>query len=185
MPTVVDPKLLGYGDTFGSYAGRNLGDTDIYSTAVDSTKLNKNLFSETIEFTEFQRTVNDYVMGMLGHPVVRVELTPFQIKIAIDQSVTQLDYHAPWWLTNIATFQPTAGVSTYRLPTHIANNLSYVVYKKTLLSIPSQSGDIEGDYFLKYFQDNFLFSDFNISDYYLLQTHFGDYEKSSFPRWIT
>ena len=35
----VDPKLLGYGDTFGSYGGRNLGDTDIFSTAIDSSKL--------------------------------------------------------------------------------------------------------------------------------------------------
>jgi hypothetical protein len=171
MPVTVDPKLLGYGDTFGTYAGRNLGDTDIYSTAVDGTKLNKNTFTDTIELTDFEQTIHDYVFGMLGHPVVRVELTDFQVKIAIDQSITQLDYHAPWWLTNMATFQPTAGRNTYKLPTHIANNLSYVVYKKTLLSIPSQAGDIEGDYFLKYFQDNFLFSDFNISDYYLMQTH--------------
>ena len=42
----IDPKLLGYGDTFGTYAGRNLGDTDIYSTAIDTTKLNISTFED-------------------------------------------------------------------------------------------------------------------------------------------
>ena len=53
----VDPKLLGYGDTFGTYAGRNLGDTDIYSTAIDSDKLNKSTFDEGIG-TQSIRTNN-------------------------------------------------------------------------------------------------------------------------------
>ena len=47
----VDPRLLGYGDTFGTYAGRNLGDTDIYSTAIDTSKLNNNTFEDGIELT--------------------------------------------------------------------------------------------------------------------------------------
>lgn len=171
MATRVDPKLLGYGDTFGTYAGRNLGDTDIYDTAIDSDALNKNKLSDTLELTEFETQIKDYVLGMLGHPTVRVELTDFQLKVIIDEAISQLNYHAPWWLLNMAAFQPTAGENHYVLPSHIAHNLTYAVYKKTLLSIPSQAGTLEFDFFLKYFQDNFLFSDFEIADYYLLQTH--------------
>ena len=68
----VDPKLLGYGDTFGTYAGRNLGDTDIYSTAIDSSELNKSTFDEGIELNQFEQTIKDFILGRLGHPVVRV-----------------------------------------------------------------------------------------------------------------
>jgi len=167
----IDPKLLGYGDSFGTYAGRNLGDTDIYSTAIDGSELNKGLMADQVEFNTFEQTIKDFVLARLGHPIVRVELTDFQIKTAIDESITNLDYHAPFWNTQIATFQTTPNVNTYVLPTHIANNLSYCAYKKSLLSIQPQNGSLEFDFFIKYFQDNFVFSDFSMSDFYLLQTH--------------
>lgn len=167
----VDPKLLGYGDTFGTYGGRNLGDTDIYSTAIDGSKLNNSTFSDSIEFTFYEESIKDYILSRLGYPVVRVELTDFQIKTAIDEALTQIDYHAPFWATQIATFECSAGVNTYILPTHIANNLTYCVYKKSLLSIQNMAGSLEFDFFIKYFQDNFVFSNFQVSDFYLLQTH--------------
>ena len=167
----VDPKLLGYGDSFGTYAGRNLGDTEIYSTAIDGSKLNKNLLADEVEFSPFEQTIKDFILARLGHPIVRVELTDFQLKTAIDESITNLDYHAPFWNTQVATFQASGGVNTYLLPMHIANNLTYCAYKKSLLSIQPQAGTLEFDFFIKYFQDNFVFSDFAISDFYLLQTH--------------
>lgn len=167
----VDPKLLGYGDSFGTYAGRNLGDTEIYSTAIDGSKLNKNLLADEVEFSPFEQTIKDFILGRLGYPVVRVELTDFQLKLAIDESISHLDYHAPFWMTQVAVFQTSGNVNTYVLPTHIANNLTYCAYKKSLLSIQPQAGTLEFDFFIKYFQDNFVFSDFSISDFYLLQTH--------------
>ena len=167
----VDPKLMGYGDTFGNYGGRNLGDTDIYSTAIDAFKLNKGLLSDGVELDPFEQTVHDFVLARLGHPVVRVELTPFQIKTAIDEAVTNLDYHAPFWTTQCATFSCSAGVGAYMLPMHIAYNLSYVVYKKDLLSFQGMGGSLEFDFFIKYFQDNFLFSNFQVSDFYVMQQH--------------
>ena len=166
----VDPVLLGYGDTFGTYGGKNLGDTDVYQTAI-ATNLHNTLMTDPVEFTPFEKTVRDFVLARLGHPVVRVELTDFQLKTAIDEAVAAIDYHAPFWATQMAAFRTEAGVSTYMLPTHIANNLTYVVYKKSLLSIQNQAGTLEFDFFLKYFQDNFLFSDFNVVDFYLMQQH--------------
>ena len=167
----VDPRLMGYGDTFGNYGGRNLGDTDLYSTAIDSFKLNKGLLSDGVELDPFEETIHDFVLSRLGHPVVRVELTPFQIKTAIDEAITNLDYHAPFWTTQCATFQCSAGVNAYVLPMHIAYNLCYVCYKKSLLSIQNMAGTLEFDFFIKYFQDNFLFSNFQVSDFYLMQQH--------------
>jgi hypothetical protein len=167
----VDPKLLGYGDTFGTYGGRLLGDTDMYSTAIDASKLNTGTFADPVELNAYEKTIRDFVLARLGHPVVRVELTDFQVKTAIDEAVTNLDYHAPMWATQMATFQTQAGQNRYILPMHIAYNLSYVVYKKTLLSIQNMAGTLEFDFFIKYFQDNFLFSDFAVSDFYLMQSH--------------
>jgi len=167
----VDPRLLGYGDTFGTYAGRNLGDTDIYSTAIDTTKLNINTFEDGIELNQFEQTIKDYILGRLGYPVIRVELTDFQVKTAIDESITHLDYHAPFWCTQMAAFETSAGVNAYMLPMHIAHGLTYCAYKKSLLSIQNMAGTLEYDFFIKYFQDNFLFSNFAVSDFYLLQTH--------------
>jgi len=43
------------------------------------------------------------------------------------------------------------------------------VYKKTLLSIQQSAGTLEFDFFIKYFQDNFLFQNFGVGDFYLLQ----------------
>jgi hypothetical protein len=167
----VDPKLLGYGDTFGTYGGRNLGDTDIFSTAIDSSKLNKGLLADGIELNDFEQTIHDFILARLGHPVVRVELTPFQIKTAVDESITALDYHAPFWTLQCASFECSAGVNAYVLPLHIAYNLEYCAYKKSLLSIQNQAGTLEFDFFIKYFQDNFLFSNFQVSDFYLMQQH--------------
>jgi len=167
----VDPRILGYGDTFGTYGGRLLGDVDIYSTAIDSSKLNKGTLGEPVELSEFEQTIRDFILARLGHPVVRVELTDFQMKTAIDEAITALDYHAPFWTTQIATFECQAGVNRYTLPMHIANSLTYVVYKKSLLSIQNMAGTLEFDFFIKYFQDNFLFSNFSVSDFYLMQSH--------------
>ena len=167
----VDPKLLGYGDTFGAYGGRLLGDTDIYSTAIDASKLNITTLGEPVEFSKFEETIRDFILARLGHPVVRVELTDYQLKTAIDEAVTNLDYHAPFWTTQVASFECSGGVNAYILPMHIAYNLSYVVYKKSLLSIQNMAGSLEFDFFIKYFQDNFLFSNFSVADFYLMQTH--------------
>jgi len=167
----VDPKILGYGDTFGAYGGNLLGETDIWSTAIDSAKLNKGTLGEPVELSVFEETIRDFILARLGHPVVRVELTDFQMKTAIDEAITQLDYHAPFWTTQVAVFQCQPGQNRYLLPLHIANNLSYVAYKKSLLSIQGMAGTLEFDFFIKYFQDNFLFSNFAVSDFYLMQSN--------------
>jgi len=79
----IDPRLLGYGDTFGSYGGRLLGDTDLYATAIDASKLNIGTLADPVELNPYEKTIRDFVLARLGHPVVRVELTDFRSKLQL------------------------------------------------------------------------------------------------------
>ena len=122
-----------------------------------------------VEWTHFEENIKDFILARLGHPVIRVELTPYQIKTCIDEAVGTMYNHAPLFAHQFATFDASAGYNTYKLPSYILNNLEYVVYKKTLLSIQQKAGTLEFDFFIKYFQDNYLFENFGVGDFYLLQ----------------
>ena len=148
------------------------GEENIITSSLNNTSL-----SEPVEFTKFEKSVNDYILLNLGAPVIRVELVPQQIKAIIDQSVTKFSYHAPSWTSHFYTFRTAAGRNLYELPKHVLDNLTYVVYKKSLLSIQAQAGTLEFDFFIKYFQDNFLFSDFEVGDFLLMQMHLEQIRK--------
>jgi len=137
---------------------------------IDPDKLNKTTGDTEVEFNSFEEMINSFVLARMGHPIVRVELTPYQIKTCIDESITQLDYHAPYWANQMAVFDASATINLYELPSWMLNNLFNVIYKKSLLSIQAQAGTLEFDFFIKYFQDNYLFNNFGVGDYYLLQS---------------
>lgn len=163
-----------YGSTFGVRVGEDPGVAASALTTsgneIDFDTLNRRRFTDRVAFNEFYTIIKDSVKARLGHPVVRVELTNFQILTAIDEAISRLDYHAPDWCINYMTFQTQLGVGLYKLPKFVLNNLQYAAYKKTLLSIAEQSGTLEFDFFIKYFQENFLFQDFGVADFFILQT---------------
>mgnify|MGYP003151276386 CR=1 FL=1 len=161
-----------FGNTFGNVSGSQalLGSWD-YPGGIDYAKLNRRRFAGELHFDEFYNTVSDFVMARLGFPIVRVELTEFHVQTAIDEAVTKLDYHAPDWCSQYCTFATSAGVALYELPQVVVSNFRYATYKKNLLSIANANGTLEFDFFLKYFQDNFLFQDFSVGDYYLTMQH--------------
>ena len=161
-------NLAGWGNSFATYGGKPvLKGTSVGEINYET--LNATTMVDGVEWTHFDETIKDYILARLGHPVVRVELTPYQIKTCIDEGVGTLYNHAPLFATQFVAFDVSAGLNTYELPTYILNNLEYVVYKKTLLSIQQKAGTLEFDFFIKYFQDNFLFQNFGIGDFYLLQ----------------
>ena len=162
------PQLATFGNTLASPIGAHI-DQGVILTSIDTKKLNKDTQGSTEEYTEFEQTLHDYAMAQLGHPVVRVELVPYQMRTCIDEAISKMNYHAPLWTKQVAVFNASAGCNLYELPQYILDSLSYVVYKKTLLSIQSQAGTLEFDFFIKYFQDNFLFQNFGVADFYLLQ----------------
>ena len=167
----IKPDFSQYGNSFAKKVyGANIFDMTTKGDIIASS-LNDNLMANVVEFTHFEETVKDYVLARLGYPVIRVELTPFQLKTCMDEATTKLSYHAPMWANQICCFNAEANRNLYELPTYIINNIDYVVYKKSLLSMSFQSGTLEFDFFIKYFQDNFLFADFAVSDFNIMQQY--------------
>lgn len=164
------PRISYFGDSIANLAlpqGINI-DQRTPNSEVITSGLNQSNFNDTVEFSEFEKTIAHYVLAMLGAPLVRVELTPLQLKMVIDQAITKLNYHAPLATKQYAIFEASAGCNIYELPYWMLENLEYVVYRKTLFAI-TQAGTIESDFFIKYFQDNYLNNDFDIGEFYLLQ----------------
>jgi hypothetical protein len=167
-----------FGDTFTTRTDMSSDVSAVQTKGeFDYESLNRRKFANHVDFDKFYTVVKDFVLARLGFPVVRVELTDFQIQTAIDEGVSKLDYHAPWFCSQFMTFRTKAGVTIYKLPKHVISNLEYVVYKKSLLSVQQQQGTLEFDFFIKYFQDNFLFRDFHISDFLLMQMHLEQMRK--------
>ena len=163
---------------WGSTIGQQLGTTGQLSTSTIEYNgidfydtLNKKKFSAVMEFSGFYGIIKDTVLSRLGYPIVKVELTDHALYGAIDEAISKLDYHAPLWCVQLATFRTMAGVNLYKLPPFMINNFQYAAYKKTLFSIAQQNGTLEFDFFIKYFQENFLFNDMMISDMLIMQMH--------------
>ena len=156
------------GSTNDASAHNTFGDID-YDT------LNRSRFSDSIAFNKFYAILKDSILSRLGSPVIRVELTDHQILTVIDEAISKLDYHAPQWCTNYMSFTTVRHKNLYELPRFVMNNLQYVVYKKSLLSVAQQQGTLEFDFFIKYFQDNFLFKDFQITDFLIMTMHLIGY----------
>jgi len=164
----IKPTTGDYGNSFGIPYGDNVFTIKPRGEIITSS-LNETTLQEPTELSHFEEQIKSFILGRLGFPVVRVELTDFQIKTAIDEAVTKLANHAPLCTKQLMTFRTTAGVNTYELPNYVLDNLEYVVYKKDLIGIPGMGQTLEQDYFLKYFQQNFLFNDFSIGEFNLLQ----------------
>jgi len=129
---VSTPTITSYGSSYGRYGGQRLTDYTL-ANDINQDKLNKNLEADGVQFNLFEQSVNDYVLAQLGHPIVAVELTPFQVKTCIDEAVSKLDYHAPQWASQYAVFDASSMENLYELPQFLANNISYVNYKKDIL----------------------------------------------------
>jgi len=167
-----------FGNTFTSPTGTGNEVSSVKTLGeIDYPSLNRRRFADSIQFSNFYKSVKDFVLARLGAPVVRVELSEFQILTAIDEAVTKLDYHAPNWCTNYMTFITKGGENVYELPKFVMNNLQYVVYKKTLLSVAAHENTLEFDFFVKYFQDNFLFKDFSVADFLIMTSHLEQIRK--------
>ena len=168
-----------YGNTFGEFSGtsNNIASINFNLGDIDYTVLNRRGFADGTELSEFYDIIRTFILARLGYPVVRVELADIQILTAIDEAITKLDFHAPDWCTHFMTFQTSAHINMYELPQVVLNNFQYAAYKKTLLSVARQEGQLEFDFFIKYFQENFLFNDFAVSDFLLMKMHLKQIRK--------
>jgi len=160
-----------FGNTFAHRKGVS-NDASAWSETLGDIQydsINRRLFAEQIEFNRFYTIIRDFIKARLGHPVVRVELSDFQILTAIDEAIAKLDYHAPDWCLQFMTLHTKAGENLYELPQFVMNNFRFAAYKKTLLSVARQSNTLENDFFIKYFQENFLFNQLDIGEFLLMK----------------
>lgn len=166
----VIPLVSSYGSSYGKYGGLKITN---YSPSGDINQdlLNKNLEVDGIQFNLFEQSVNDYVLAQLGHPIITVELTPFQIKTCIDEAISKLDYHSPQWAIQYAVFDATAGINLYELPQFMINNLTNVTYKKDLLGLNYTPGSLAYDITLSFFNSNKFFQGGGIGDFFLTQQY--------------
>ena len=167
---MVIPLISGYGSSYGKYGGLKVTDFSVPSD-IDPSLLNKNLEVDGVQFNLFEQSINDYILAQLGHPIVSVELTPFQIKTCIDEAISKLDYHAPQWANQFAVFDASSGVNVYELPQFMINNLSYVGYKKDILGLNYTPGSLAFDMTLAFFNTNRFFQGGGIGDFFLTQQY--------------
>lgn len=167
---VTTPLIASYGSSYGKYGGLKLNNYSPNSD-INSEKLNKNLEVDGVQFNLFEQSINDYVLAQLGHPIVTVELTPFQVKTCIDEAISKLDYHTPQWSTQYAVFDASAGENNYELPQFIINNLTYVGYKKDILGLNYTPGSLAFDMTLAFFNTNRFFQGGGIGDFFLTQQY--------------
>lgn len=173
----VKPRIAGYGSSFGVFGG-DLITNYTPSGDIDTSKLNKGTLVDGVEFNKFEESIKDFILARLGFPVVRVELSPFQIKTCIDEAITKLSNHAPMWATQFAVFEASAGISIYELPSFIIDNISYVAYHKALMATNFQSGTLEFDFFISYFTNMFSnLNSFSVGEYLLVQQYMEQIRK--------
>lgn len=167
---VLKPLITSYGSSYGKYGGTRLTDYSLTGD-INQDNLNKNLEVDGVQFNLFEQSVNDYVLAQLGHPIVAVELTPFQVKTCIDEAISKLDYHAPQWANQYAVFDASSGENVYELPQFLANNISYVGYKKDILGLNYTPGSLAFDMTLAFFNTNRFFQGGGIGDFFLTQQY--------------
>lgn len=164
------PHIANFGNSFGIASGVTIFDT-VHKGEIITSNLGTQTISDIVEFNKFEEAVKDFVLARLGYPTVRVELTPFQIKTAIDEAIIKFSYHCPMWTMNIAVFNASCGIGLYELPSYIIDNINFVAYQNGLLGALTQAGTLESDFFIKYITDFYAFQNFNIADYYIFQTY--------------
>lgn len=164
------PTVTRYGASFGKFNGARLDDYKPPTPNV--AEMNNTDAKTTVEFKSFEQTIKDFVLARLGSPIVKVELSNFQIQTCIEEAISKLEYHAPYWMNQFAVFNTSAGINVYELPPEIVNNLSDIWYRRNLFVLGSApQGSLEYDLTLMFFTNTGLFSNYNVGQYLLMQMY--------------
>lgn len=165
--TIGIPTVTAYGASYGTPKGNRLKD---YESPLDG-DINKREEKDVVEWDPFDKTVKDFIKARLGYPVVDVELSDFQIETCLDEAITKLEYHAPDWLTQYASFKCSRAVNVYELPPEIMNNLTDVWYRNEMFGLGANPGSLEYDFQIMFFTNSGLFNNHNVGQYLLMQQY--------------
>lgn len=93
--------------------------------------------------------IKDYVLLMLGAPVVKVELDDQHLDLAVKQTLKIMEYFAPMEYFTYYTFTTTPGKSVYDMPADVGF-IRQVNYRATP-EFAFQSADLQGAIPIEYF----------------------------------
>jgi hypothetical protein len=93
--------------------------------------------------------IKDYVLLMLGAPVIDLELDEQQVDLAVKQTLKVMEYFAPREFFQYYTFTTSPGKSVYKMPPDVG----YIrgVYYKQTSEFAFQSADLQGALPIEYF----------------------------------
>jgi len=111
--------------------------------------LNKSQLSARPNREKVRGQIRDYILNMLGAPVLKVELDEQNIDFCIDQSLKIIEDYAPREFFSYYTFITTPGKSVYELPPDVG--VVRNVYYNTTANYAFQSADLGGSLPLEYF----------------------------------
>lgn len=94
--------------------------------------------------------LKDYVLLMLGAPVVSIEMDDQGLDLAVQQTLKVMEYFAPTEYFNYYTFVTTPGKSVYELPPDVGY-VRHVSYRELGSDFAFQSSDLQGAIPIEYF----------------------------------
>lgn len=97
-----------------------------------------------------RENIKDYVLMMLGAPVVKVELDSQQLDLAVDQSLKIFEEYAGREFFDYYTFSTQAGKSVYKMPDDVGI-IRNVFYMEQGANFAFNSSDLGGSLPLEYF----------------------------------
>ena len=118
----------------------NLGPTDPLNISQLTSRPNREKVREQIK---------DYVLLMLGAPVIKVELDQQQLNLAVDESLKIFEDYAPREHFQYYVFPTTAGKSVYELPAEVG--MVRNVFYKEQGTFAFQASDLDGAIPIEYF----------------------------------
>jgi len=96
-----------------------------------------------------RENLRDYVLLMLGAPVVKVELDQQGLDLAVDQALTIYEDYAPREFFNYYVFRTQAGKSVYKMPPDVG--IIRNVFYKEEGTFAFQASDLDGAIPVEYF----------------------------------
>ena len=93
--------------------------------------------------------IRDYILNMLGAPVLKIELDEQNLDFCIDQALKIIEDYAPGEYFSYYVFTATPGQSVYEMPAEIGYIRS-ISYKKTP-QFAFQASDLDGAIPIEYF----------------------------------
>ena len=93
--------------------------------------------------------IKDYVLLMLGAPVIGLELDDQQLDLAVKQTLKTMEYYAPREYFNYYTFLTNPGQSVYEMPPDVGY-VRHVSYRETA-EYAFQASDLNGAIPIEYF----------------------------------